>query len=414
MSYLIIPPTSSNSTYAPGSYDEAVNRGLITQPQPRTTYDDIEAQRLSPIIQAQEVEEARKKACGERIVGGIDKVLLGTVEAFHGGVTFAAGTATTATVFGAPVGVFMMVGGGAETADGVSRFIEGIQDIYHGIRGDTQTKSVNLIKDTFFKGKEDWYNLLPMLLGQTNQEMSNTASIIDSMGLNKSPISTNNEDNLKSTDPYDILKQKGIPQTLTDDEIQFLNEYNVRMRMQNSDNIARDSYGNQLALPSPNNIARDSYGNQLALPSRHIPGTPGLVTGGNSTTLGKNILESMGVPKSQKWSGYQAQHIIPAQLKSNQVLQKIGMDLDDASNGIFLRTSNQETSTMARHTGYHSVYNNVVESQLNSLNINQSINVLDNQVFTLQNKLRSLQEQGLPLYPSQGATVDLWNRYLNK
>ena len=36
------------------------------------------------------------------------------------------------------------------------------------------------------------------------------------------------------------------------------------------------------------------------------------------------------------------------------------------------------------------------------------------QVYDLQQKLRDLQQSGLPLYPSQGATVDLWQRSLER
>ena len=37
---------------------------------------------------------------------------------------------------------------------------------------------------------------------------------------------------------------------------------------------------------------------------RLIPGEEGIVTGANSTKLGKNMLESMGIKRSTKWSGY--------------------------------------------------------------------------------------------------------------
>lgn len=74
--------------------------------------------------------------------------------------------------------------------------------------------------------------------------------------------------------------------------------------------------------------------------------------------------------------------------------------------------SNQ--SEMSRHQGYHSVYNEVVERQLSKMDVNQSVDVLEKQVYDLQQNLRYLQEQGLPLYPSQGATVDLWERQLSK
>lgn len=55
---------------------------------------------------------------------------------------------------------------------------------------------------------------------------------------------------------------------------------------------------------------------------RLIPGTPGVVTGGTSNKLGKNIMESMGLKRSTKWTGHQVQHIIPAEMADNPILQK--------------------------------------------------------------------------------------------
>jgi len=146
--------------------------------------------------------------------------------------------------------------------------------------------------------------------------------------------------------------------------------------------------------------------------NRLIPGTPGTVTGGSSTKLGKNLLEEMELPRSTKWSGYQAQHIIPSELADHPVLVKIGMDLDDPSNGLFLRVPDGGISPMARHRGYHSVYNEAVERALNRLDIAKPINALEYDVFQLQQKLKYLQLQGTPLYPSRGATVELWERLL--
>nr|WP_124220906.1 hypothetical protein [Aquisalibacillus elongatus] len=69
---------------------------------------------------------------------------------------------------------------------------------------------------------------------------------------------------------------------------------------------------------------------------------------------------------------------------------------------------------MFRHRGYHSVYNEVVERALNGIDLNQSVGNLQNQVYGLQINLRKLQENGLPLYPNQGATVELWERKLKQ
>jgi hypothetical protein len=90
------------------------------------------------------------------------------------------------------------------------------------------------------------------------------------------------------------------------------------------------------------------------------------------------------------------------------------MNLDDSSNGIFLRVPDKDVSTMSRHRGYHSIYNEVVSRALNKMDINQSIDNLQKLVFDLQKDLRKLQENGLPLYPSQGATVELWERKLKQ
>ena len=147
---------------------------------------------------------------------------------------------------------------------------------------------------------------------------------------------------------------------------------------------------------------------------RLIPGTEGVVIGGDSTKLGKNMMESMGLPRGTNWTGHQAQHIIPAEMANHPVLQKIGMNLDDASNGLFLRTPTDDISTMSRHRGYHSTYNEFVKTQLDAMDINQSVEVLQNQVYDLQQSLKYLQQNGLPLYPSQGATVDLWQRSLER
>ena len=143
-----------------------------------------------------------------------------------------------------------------------------------------------------------------------------------------------------------------------------------------------------------------------------IPRTPGVVTGGSSTQLGRNMMQEMGLARSRRWSGYQAQHIIPSELKDHPVLQTIGMDLDHPTNGMFLREPSPSSSVRSRHSGYHSVYNEVVRKQLDQIDLNQSIEDIVRQVDKLQQNLRGLQEKGLPLYPSQGASVELWEKYL--
>lgn len=48
------------------------------------------------------------------------------------------------------------------------------------------------------------------------------------------------------------------------------------------------------------------------------------------------------------------------------------------------------------------------------MDINQSVDVLQNQVYDLQQNLKYLQQSGLPLYPSQGAAEGLWQRSLER
>ncbi len=139
---------------------------------------------------------------------------------------------------------------------------------------------------------------------------------------------------------------------------------------------------------------------------RIIPGQEGIVSGGNSTTLGKNMLQSMGLSRKIQWKGYQAQHIIPKELANHSILKKIGIDLDHQSNGIFLRTPSDSVSTLTRHRGYHAPYTEFVRTQLDSLDINASPYQLQREVSKLQTNLRRMQMSGVTIYPKQGATVD--------
>lgn len=152
----------------------------------------------------------------------------------------------------------------------------------------------------------------------------------------------------------------------------------------------------------------------VVVETRIIPGKDGVVTGGKSLTLGKNMLAEMNVSKETKWSGYQAQHIIPSDIKNHPVIQKIGMDPDDASNGIFLRVPSKDISVKSRHRGYHSVYSQFVRQELDKIGTEGSYVSIQRKVLRLQHNLKKLQEKGLPLYSSEGATIELWNKQMEK
>lgn len=65
----------------------------------------------------------------------------------------------------------------------------------------------------------------------------------------------------------------------------------------------------------------------------------------------------------------------------------LGMDLDDASNGLFLRTPADDISAMSRHRGYHLTCNEFVRTQLDGIDINQSVEAFQKQVYDLQQNL---------------------------
>ena len=143
---------------------------------------------------------------------------------------------------------------------------------------------------------------------------------------------------------------------------------------------------------------------------RIISGTPGKVTGGDSQKLGKNMMQAMGLSRRTKWTGYQAQHIIPVELRDHPILKKMGMDLDAASNGIFLRKPRSDVSASSRHEGYHATYNRFAEKMLDRIDGETSIHYIQKEVKSLQSNLRKMQQNGIVLYPKQGATLDLYER----
>ena len=148
---------------------------------------------------------------------------------------------------------------------------------------------------------------------------------------------------------------------------------------------------------------------------RVIPGTPGVVTGGSSKKLGKNLFREMGLPTTTKRAPYQAMHIIPKEFKSHPVIKKIGMDFDDASNGIFLKNRKiGGVSPMSRHEGNHKAFNDFIESKLDNIDINKDINELEKDIYTLQQKCKVLMEEGLPMYAKDNERIDKFGDIMRK
>ncbi|MFG6076004.1 RHS repeat-associated core domain-containing protein [Erwinia sp. OPT-41] len=131
---------------------------------------------------------------------------------------------------------------------------------------------------------------------------------------------------------------------------------------------------------------------------------------GCSTTLGKNMMESMGLSRSRKWKGYQAHHIIPKELANHQALQKINYYIDSASNGIFLRKADDVTSAMSRHQGNHHGYTDAVRDALDRVDLNQSVDEVSRQVTIIQNKASRGMMSGVPIRSKDMYNADIFGR----
>ncbi|WP_424409878.1 AHH domain-containing protein [Pasteurella sp. PK-2025] len=141
---------------------------------------------------------------------------------------------------------------------------------------------------------------------------------------------------------------------------------------------------------------------------------------GCSTTLGKNMMESMGLSRSTSWAGHQAHHIIPVQLINHPALKKLGYNIDEAANGIFLRTVDDKVSAMSRHQGNHDGYTRAIKDALDKIDLNGDI---AKQVSQIQEMARKGLSNGMPiraldLHPSGGIlgnnrAYQLWSKILN-
>lgn len=115
--------------------------------------------------------------------------------------------------------------------------------------------------------------------------------------------------------------------------------------------------------------------------SREIPGILGKVTGeGDSQTLLRNLLKANGL-KAQPARGYATHHLIPVVVaKRSPVIKKIGMNIDDATNGILLL----RTGAGRVHSGSHDEYSDAVEAALNLIPESLSIEETMDRVYEIQ------------------------------
>lgn len=105
------------------------------------------------------------------------------------------------------------------------------------------------------------------------------------------------------------------------------------------------------------------------------------------------------------WLGHQAHHIIPNGVRNHRVLRRIGIALDDATNGVFLRN--------ATHLGPHDTYHRAVWAALDQVPATLSLQSTMEMVYEIQykatGKLLELNESGLRV---SSLTEQEWLRVL--
>jgi len=126
----------------------------------------------------------------------------------------------------------------------------------------------------------------------------------------------------------------------------------------------------------------------------------GKTTGGSSTILGHRI-------GCYSIKNYAAHHIIPVQLRKHRALRKIGMDMDEAANGIALPTKPGIDPDLPLHRGSHPSYTAAVKKELDKISPDASVAKTRKMVSKVQSKFRERLEDGAPLHEKYGAN-DPW------
>lgn len=128
---------------------------------------------------------------------------------------------------------------------------------------------------------------------------------------------------------------------------------------------------------------------------------------GCSERLRANLMDDMGMPRSTRAPGYQAQHLVPGALDSNAAWRASGLDIDAAGNGMFLpdRGANSaanadRVSPLTRHQGSHKGYNDAVEAALNRIDLTRGQDHVRSEILRMQDVLRTNQMNGVPIRSS--------------
>lgn len=135
---------------------------------------------------------------------------------------------------------------------------------------------------------------------------------------------------------------------------------------------------------------------------------------GDSKRLGSNMLESMGLARSGSWAGYEAHHVIPKEFWNHSALQKVGMDIDHFTNGIFLKNKMHQLNIRSRHYTQHRQYNEAIREALDKIDVSKSVDDVKDAIFKIQSNLRRGIEKGTPLYKKDhGKNIkELWSKII--
>jgi hypothetical protein len=143
---------------------------------------------------------------------------------------------------------------------------------------------------------------------------------------------------------------------------------------------------------------------------------PGTTPKFTSTTLGKNLMGSYGMPRSTTFSGWQPHHILVKELAEMPQMKDLAVNLDDPTNGIMMperATFEAGSGTIMPHQGYHSIYSAAMKEAVGKIDPTLPRSIREIKIFNLQQRARAALQSGAPLYERDGATIDGWRSLLN-
>ena len=151
-------------------------------------------------------------------------------------------------------------------------------------------------------------------------------------------------------------------------------------------------------------------------PGSYLPQVaPGTSPKFTSTTLGKNLMESSGLPRSTSFSGWQPHHLLVKEIAEMPQVKDLAINLDDPTNGIMMPnrpTFEAGSWTIKPHQGYHSIYSQAMKEAVGKIDPALPKSIREIKLFNLQQRARAAIQAGAPLYEGDGATLDGWRAIL--